>query len=174
MTIHRKTLRDLSVLVALSLLVPAACGQREEPQRADVPEGVTADFRLARLDGEGETGPRDFAGKVVVVDFWATWCGPCHKQAEELAKVHAEYGDDEVQFLAVDLGEDEEIVRSFVEDNPFPYPVLLDPEDRLTTELGIYGLPTVMVVDRQGEVSYFATGILDEEGLRREIEAAGA
>lgn len=133
-----------------------------------------ADFRLATLDGGEKLGPPDFAGKVVVIDFWATWCTPCRKQAEIMDTLHAELDGDDVQFLAVDLGEDAETVRKFVEENPFPYPVLLDPEDNLTYEIGIYGLPTVMVVDRDGNVSYFETGILPEEQLRKELAAAGA
>lgn len=138
--------------------------------------GPRADFRLASMDG-GEISPLDYPGDVVLIDFWATWCGPCHKQADILEEVYAELGGSEgngVQFLAVNLGEDPETVRSFLADDPYPYPVLLDPQDSLSYEIGIYGLPTVMVVDTEGKVSYFDTGILDRQGVLRELTAAGA
>ena len=166
-----KTTPALLLCLLPLLWISAACGGGAPDSYAP---DVSADFRLPVLDGDGELGPPDFEGKVVVVDFWATWCGPCHKQADELAKVHADYSEDDVQFLAVDLGEDEETVRAFVENDPFPYPVLLDPEEDLMFELGILGLPTLMIVNREGEVSYFKPGVLYEDALREEIAAAGA
>jgi len=132
-----------------------------------------ADFRLASLDG-GEISPRDFQGEVVLVDFWATWCGPCHKQAEILEQVYEEVDGKGVHFLAVNLGEDLDTVRSFVETDPYPYPVLLDPEDELSYDFGIFGLPTLMVVDTAGNVSYFDTGIVDRHRVMDELRKAGA
>jgi len=131
------------------------------------------DFRLASLDGN-EISPRDYPGEVVLIDFWATWCGPCHKQADILEDLYADLEGNGVRFLAVNLGEDAETVRSFLEDDPYPYPVLLDPEDQLTYDFGIFALPTVMVVDTKGKVSYFETGILDRRGVLAELTKAGA
>ena len=133
----------------------------------------SADFRLAALDG-GEISPLDYEGEVVLVDFWATWCGPCHKQADILEEIYADVQGDGVRFLAVNLGEDLETVTNFVAEDPYPYPVLLDPEDRLTYDFGIYGLPTLMVVDTEGKVSYFETGILDKRAVLAELRKAGA
>ena len=78
----------------------------------------------------------------------------------------AEFADSGVEFVAVSIGEPEETVREFVERRPFPYPVLVDPSDEISVKLGIYGLPTVMVVDERGEVAYLRTGISPESVLR--------
>ncbi len=131
------------------------------------------DFRLASLDG-GEIGPQDFAGEVVVVELWATWCGPCKLQARFLEELHQELDGRGVHFLAVSIGEDEETVRQFVERTPFPYPVLLDPQDTLGQRYQVLGLPTVMIIDRQGTISFLETGISDTARLRQALKSAGA
>lgn len=130
-------------------------------------------FRLATLEGD-MMGPRDFLGDVVVVEFWATWCGPCRLQARFLEELHSEFDGKGVHFLAVDSGEDEATVREYITKTPFPYPVLLDPEDTLTPRYRIYGLPTVMIVDRQGDISFFETGVSDVKTLRTALVEAGA
>lgn len=163
------TLAALAVVLAAGLSV--GCAQDTESDDSAAPS-VNAEFRLPTLDGE-KMGPTDFPGQIVLVDFWATWCVPCRKQAEVLHALHQELDGSSVQFLAVDLGEDEETVRSFLENDPIPYPVLLDVEDHLTYEMGIYGLPTLMVVDPQGKVTYFETGLITEKELRRELARAG-
>ena len=142
--------------------------------RAQAPpvEYPVPDFRLASLDG-GTLGPPDFEGKAVIIDFWATWCGPCKIQAKMLEKMHEEVDGQHVQFLAINLGEDLETVKRYVEATPFSYSVLLDPQEELSARYQIYGLPTLMVVDREGRVSYMRTGLTDIPTLRKALAKAG-
>lgn len=134
--------------------------------------GSKPELKLPSLDGK-PVSVKDFRGKVVVVDFWATWCAPCHVQARILESLHGDYKD-RVQFLAVDVGEDEKTVRRFVQRRPFPYPVLLDPKDELSAKLGILALPTLMILDKEGKVSFFQAGISDARTLREALQKAGA
>lgn len=159
------------VLFASALLAVGLWLLRASPPTQ--PEAESADFLLPSLDGE-QLGPSSYAGKVVVIDFWATWCAPCRVQAEILEQIHSEYSGKGVEFLAVSLGEDESTVRSFVEKEPFAYPVLFDPEDRVSAQLGIYALPTVMIVDRDGAVAYRHAGISSEATVRTLLSQAGA
>lgn len=132
-----------------------------------------ADFQLASLDGR-RIGPKDYLGKVVVIDFWATWCGPCHLQAEILHEMYPDHRGDGVEFVAISVGEPEEIVREFLAEKPYPYPVLVDPEDSMSARLRILGLPTLIVADREGRVVFRATGISDRRTIEKAIERAGA
>jgi peroxiredoxin len=131
------------------------------------------DFRLAAVAG-GTLGPADLRGKVVVYDFWATWCGPCHIQADILFELRPKLAARGVEIVSVSLGEPEDVVREFLERKPYPFPVLMDPEDRLTGELRILGLPTLIVTDRRGGVVFRVTGIAGAEDIERAVERAGA
>jgi peroxiredoxin len=95
-------------------------------------------------------------------------------QADILKPLYDEYRRSGVEFLAISVGEEEEQVREFVERRPYPYPVLVDPEDEVSAELGIIVLPTLMILDRAGEVTYFEPGIADAATVRRLLQEAGA
>jgi thiol-disulfide isomerase/thioredoxin len=159
-------LRRWSVLLGLLLL---AC----DTGTAAAPGNARTGFRLPTVDGK-KLGPADFRGKVVVADFWATWCGPCYLQFDILHRVRAHYSPNDVQFLAIDMGEDEKTVRAFLAKRPMPYPVLLDEDERVSGELGVVGLPTLLIIDRQGDVSYLRTGIVPDKRLHELLAQAGA
>lgn len=122
------------------------------------------DGRLVRLS--------DYRGRVVLVDFWATWCGPCHVQAEVLKALHERYRGQGVEVLAVSLGEEVETVRRFLERRPLPYPVLTDSEDRLSARHEIYSLPSLLIVDRSGRVAYIQAGLSDAGVIQRILDEA--
>jgi len=131
------------------------------------------DFALASLDGRS-VARADLGNRVVLYDFWATWCGPCHLQAEILARLYPEARAKGIEFVALATGEPDEIVREFVADRPFQYPVITDPEETLATELRIMGLPTLFVVDANGRIVYRNTGVVDAKTLQRVLaQAAG-
>jgi len=169
-----RSLRRSLVLLSLTALV-AACGGGGEPTDATpaAPEGA-ADFQLPTLDGDQMLGPGDYPGHVVVVDFWATWCTPCRAQASILEDLHADWSGRGVQFLAVDVAEEREAVESFVKERPFPYPVLLDSEDLISAKIGLVALPTLMIVNTEGQVTYLEAGLIDKRHLERLLEEAGA
>ncbi|HSK81740.1 MAG TPA: TlpA disulfide reductase family protein [Thermoanaerobaculia bacterium] len=135
------------------------------------PIGTKADFRMKTLDGK-MLGPKDFPGQVVVIDFWATWCGPCQIQAKILEPVYRDHKGRGVQFLAANVGEDLETVKKFVKGKPFPYPVLLDPDDRISSNLGVLALPTLIEIDTTGKLSTVHSGLADGDTIREAIKKA--
>ena len=135
--------------------------------------GPAPRFQLASLDGR-RLGPSDFAGKVVLLDFWATWCAPCHIQSAVLRDLYPRFRGPRVEFLAVAVGEDLDTVRSFVAEQPFDYPVLLDPQSEVADPLGVLALPTIMVLDRQGRLVFREAGLVAAETLEQVLRDAGA
>jgi peroxiredoxin len=130
------------------------------------------DFHLNSLQGDSyRLG--DFTDRVVLLEFWATWCGPCRLQAEILHDLYKEVAGSGVEFLSISLGEPRETVAAFVEDNPFTYPVLLDPKESLGVSFQIYALPTVVIVDRDGQIRFTQPGITDAATLRRVLHDLG-
>ena len=172
MSFLRRPRRSSLTFALVSALLLLACGEGMTAVTEAKQGAKVSAFELKSLDGR-KLGPQSFAGKVVVIDFWATWCAPCHVQARILEPLHKEYKTRGVQFLAANVGEEEAAVRKFLEKKPLPYPVLMDPGD-VSAGLGVMALPAVIVIDKKGKVTFFQQGLADEATLRRALKQAGA
>jgi thiol-disulfide isomerase/thioredoxin len=134
--------------------------------------GSKVAFVLQTLEGR-PVGAKDYTGKVVVLDFWATWCGPCHVQQRILEDVYKDYQGKGVQFVAANVGEEVDTVRQFLKNKPIPYTVLMDPHD-VAGQFGINALPTLMVIDKKGKLAFLEAGLTDGDTIRRILRQAGA
>ncbi len=112
--------------------------------------GEQPDFTLPRLGG-GEVTLSSLDGYVRVVDFWATWCGPCKLMMPQFASLHRKYQDKGLVVVGVAI-DDPEAVKRYVAENGVPYAIVLG--DQVTTEQfgGIPGIPTTFVLDKQGRI----------------------
>lgn len=119
------------------------------------------DFTLDLLDG-GKVQLRRHKGKeIVILDFWATWCGPCRKAMPVLAEVAATYKDKSVVLYAVDLAEPPSKVRSFLEQNKLTQlSVALDKESKVGEDYGVNGIPHTVVIGKDGTVQAVHVGLL--------------
>ena len=107
-------------------------------------------FTLPDLTGRS-VSLADFKGKVVVLDFWATWCPPCRKEIPDFISIQNEYGSKGVQVVGIALDELPK-VRAFVQSNGMNYPVLMG-NDAITAQYGgIEGIPTTFIIDRNGKI----------------------
>jgi thiol-disulfide isomerase/thioredoxin len=113
--------------------------------------GKTApDFRLPDLNG-AETSLSEHRGKVVVLDFWATWCGPCRKSMPILDRIQAGAAEDMV-LLAVNLRDSVDVVREYIARQGFRSRVLLDTEGKIGRVYGVVSIPLQVIVDPDGVV----------------------
>jgi peroxiredoxin len=158
-------------VVAIAFSV-ASC-KKAERSRA-VEEGKAPDFTLHDMSGKKVT-LSEFRGKVVLVEFWATWCPPCKDAVPEMNKVYEKYKGQNVEVLAISVDQGSDVaskVRSFVKENRVNYPVLID-DKKVNVSYGVGNVPVAFVIDKQGKVAKKHIGFMEElsENISRDIEA---
>jgi len=129
-------------------------------------------FELMDMDGN-KVKLSDFLGKPVIINFWATWCPPCRAELPSMNRAWTKVKDKGVAMLAINVGEDEETIFSFMADYPIEFKVLLDQTGDIVSQWPIKGLPTTFVLDPQGRLFYRAIGgrEWDSEELIKQVLA---
>jgi thiol-disulfide isomerase/thioredoxin len=163
--------RVLALLV-LSVALAACSSDAGGPAGITEISGRAPALQGTTLQG-GTFAPADHAGRVLVVNFWATWCGPCREEQPSLSAVEAERGDDAV-FVGVNYRDDTAAARAYLEEFGVAYPSLEDPSGSIAYRFGVPYLPATVVVDATGELRFRAVGALDEATLRSLIDRASS
>jgi|UniRef100_UPI003321C27E thiol-disulfide isomerase/thioredoxin len=138
-----------------------------------IKEGVAApDFTGELMDGTSIT-LSELQGKPVIINFWATWCGPCVKEMPAFERLKDDFGD-KIGIIAVNCGDDAETVKDFVEENGYTFPVVLDEEYSISMLYPTNSIPYTVVLDAEGKVAHISTGALDADTMyERYKEALG-
>lgn len=112
----------------------------------------------------------DFAGKVVILNFWATWCGPCRMEIPSLIELHQQYADEGLTVIGVSLDRDgAETVQRFIEQTGIKYQVFLGDEGLVNSFGGIEGIPTTFILDQDGHVVGKHVGFASKEEFEADI-----
>lgn len=148
-------------------------GQSQEDENGGGSGADTVDFALTDQHGT-QHSISDYRGKVIFLNFWATWCSPCRMEMPDIQELYQEYegmGEEaEVVFLSVATpgiggeGTREEVIR-FMEENGYTYPVLMDETGEVSAMFGISAYPTTYMIDREGKVYGYVSGTLSRENM---------
>ena len=156
------------ILVLLLIITLSACGRSgsekstsEEMAAAGLQaikeETAIIDFELKDLDGNN-IKLSSIKGKVVLLNFWATWCPPCRAEMPSMQKLYDKFKDKGLELLAVNLQEDLQVVKDFADNSGFTFPILLDSNGEVGGIYGARSIPTTYIIDKKGNVIAGAVG----------------
>lgn len=163
--IRRPTHRS-SFLAALLLVFAAALAQGQKPSALvhhAAPEFARPDLAQHRVD------LASLRGKVVLLNFWATWCAPCRLEMPRFVEWQKQYASQGLQIVGVSIDDDAAPVRPFVEKMHLDYPVVMGDARLNTLYGGVYGVPVTFVIDRQGIVRARIDGGADLPALEKQL-----
>ncbi len=197
---QNKRILLIVILVLVALLVAAGvlytgladkvdtnqlAGQDGSPAESAAPDGSAEsspsqltpapDFTVYDADG-GEHKLSDYFGKPIVLNFWASWCGPCKSEMPEFDAMHAEMGE-QVQFLMVNATGGRETfdsAKEFIASSAYTFPVLYDLDMAAANEYGVYSLPTTFFIDTEGYLVAYAQGAIGSDVLQKGIDMISA
>lgn len=136
---------------------------------------TSLDIEVKNLDGESTTLAQEIKGEIIVLDFWTTWCKPCIRSIPKLVTLSEKFEESQVQFIGVneDNSRNEHKVKPLVESLEIPYTVILDAEQVLLAAYKVRAYPTLLILNKAGEVLYTHVGFSpsDEVELETKIKS---
>lgn len=156
----------LLMLISVLIIYTSCTGE----SISDLSVGSKApDFELYDLDGSIHK-LSDYKGQPVLLNFWATWCGPCRSEMPHLEDIYEEWKDNELIFFAVNVGEGSNDVTSFMDYYGFNMPVLLDNAKTVSRKYAVSGIPTTYFIDEDGIIQNRVVGAFpDRESIEKYV-----
>lgn len=180
----RRVLTLLSVLSIAVLLV--ACGGKEGNQQSSSTSSSSSSSLGAQAGKVRDVGPKPVPeltletmdgrsinlaqqdGRVLIINFWATWCAPCRKEIPDLKALHSDLNEEGLTVIGIALDrKGREVVKPYVQNQDINYPIVVDAEGVSEAELGpIHGLPTTLVVNAEGQITKRVIGIFPVDQMK--------
>ena len=169
----RQLLTALALLVVVALVVVLVLSFRRDPR--DIKTGTVGKaapaFTLERLDGQGPLSLSDYQGRVVIVNFWASWCIPCKQENPALVRTWERYRDSEVVLIGVVYQDTLEAARDYTARMGNTWPSVVDADGRTAISYGVFGIPETFFIGPDGLIAGRHVGAIDEATLVKGIEA---
>lgn len=167
-------LKKLCVVVSSFAIAFFAVTCSRGPEKVAETTGKAPDFTLSDTHGNTTT-LSSLRGKVVILEFWATWCPPCRESVPELNEMYEKFKGKNVELLGISVdkgGDAPSVVRAFLTERAVAYPVLLDNRN-VNNSYGVSGIPAIFIIDKEGRVVKHFTGFIPGLGktLSKEVEA---
>jgi len=156
-----------ATLAACAMLAPVAATAAPVTPSSQAP-----DFTLRGMDGQN-LRLQELRGRVVLVNFWATWCGPCRLEMPSIQKLHREFKTRGLVVLGINQGEDVLKVRPFLKKNGYDFGILLDAQQSVAGRYQVSSIPSLFIIDRTGTIRSHFVGVRDEDTLREALAKAG-
>jgi peroxiredoxin len=143
------TFRNVLATLGLAALLAASAAGAAAP--------AAGDFALPARDG-GTVRLSELRGQVVMINFWATWCGPCRQEMPLLEQIHAKYEPLGFTLLGVNVEPDSTPAQDWLKRVSVSFPILFDRENRVSEQFGVEAMPSTVLIDREGRVRHVHRG----------------
>jgi thiol-disulfide isomerase/thioredoxin len=130
------------------------------------------DLQVTDMDGK-PIALSAYKGKIILLDFWTTWCPPCRADGPALDKLYSSYGGKNLMIVGVSVSEERKVVEKFLHEHPHRYPVVLTSENEMPKAYQIGAFPTYIVIDKDGNLVTATEGDKGFSSLRKMLKKAG-
>ncbi|MEE9542658.1 MAG: TlpA disulfide reductase family protein [Thermodesulfobacteriota bacterium] len=162
-------IKFLSLLILFAVLLGCTASDDSEANSREIEAEEFRPFTIASFEGKAIDTAK-MRGEVIVVNFWASWCGPCKMEAKDLEAIYIKYRSKGVSFVGVAIDDTLENARGFIERYQVTYPNAFDSDNRLAAEYEIFAVPTTYVIDREGWNTFTHRGAISRSQLENAIK----
>ncbi|MDE2304447.1 MAG: TlpA family protein disulfide reductase [Gammaproteobacteria bacterium] len=150
-------MKDSAATKLKSLVLAALVAASGAATAGSSAQGPAPQFTLSTPSGQKDSLGQ-YKGQVVMLNFWATWCGPCQQEMPLLDQMYKQYAPAGFTLLGINVDTDEAAVTKLLARKPVSFTVLLDPKNRVASEYHVEEMPSTVIIDRQGNVRYVHRG----------------
>jgi len=163
----------ITLAIVLSLIALLAYGFGRDPRYIPSPllGRPAPSFAVTLFDG-GKLSLEDLRGKVVFLNFWASWCPPCRAEAKDLEEIWQRWKDKDVVFLGINIQDQEDDALAFLKEFHITYPNGRDGSGKTAIGYGVWGIPETFFIDRKGRITYKHVGTLGQTLIAAKLEEA--